>query len=181
MFTQSDEGTKKWWPADFRLKHRATFGKALRLELEVTNTGKTPLRFEEALHAYYRVHNIETTRVHVPDALYYYEGTDLQNKKTQLGVIQVRHETDRLYVNTRDTIALEDCLSHRRICIAKQNSLTTVVWNPWVQKAHSLSDFGETEWERMICIEPCNVSEFAVELGPGQQHTMSMTARVVDY
>src|SRR5271166_1011353 len=53
MFTQSDEGTKKWWPADFRLKHRATFGKALRLELEVTNTGKTPLRFEEALHAYY--------------------------------------------------------------------------------------------------------------------------------
>src|SRR6266700_1338059 len=26
MFTESDESTKKWWPADFRLVHRVTFG-----------------------------------------------------------------------------------------------------------------------------------------------------------
>src|SRR5947207_10679615 len=24
MFTESDEGTKRWWPAEFRLVHRAT-------------------------------------------------------------------------------------------------------------------------------------------------------------
>ena len=27
MFTESNENTKKWWPADFRLVHRATFGR----------------------------------------------------------------------------------------------------------------------------------------------------------
>ena len=46
MFTE----TKKWWPADFRLAHRATFGLELSLELVVINTGRTSLRFEEALH-----------------------------------------------------------------------------------------------------------------------------------
>src|SRR5439155_19188080 len=54
MFTESDEGTKRWWPAEFRLVHRATFGSELSLELVVTNTGGTSLRFEEALHAYHR-------------------------------------------------------------------------------------------------------------------------------
>ena len=39
MLTASDESTKKWWPADFRLLHRATFGAELALELVMTNTG----------------------------------------------------------------------------------------------------------------------------------------------
>src|SRR5580692_2424135 len=41
MFTESDEETKRWWPADLRLVHRVTFASELRLELVVTNTGKT--------------------------------------------------------------------------------------------------------------------------------------------
>ena len=52
MFTESDEGTKKWWPAEFRLTHRVTFGSQLSLDLVATNTGAMPLRLEEALHAY---------------------------------------------------------------------------------------------------------------------------------
>src|ERR1700758_123587 len=57
MFTESNEDTRRCWPAEFRLVHRATFGSELSLELVVTNTGRTPLRFEEALHAYYRAGN----------------------------------------------------------------------------------------------------------------------------
>src|SRR5438309_2380654 len=52
MFTESNDNTKKWWPADFHLLHRATFGSELKLELVVRNTGTTSLRFEEALHSY---------------------------------------------------------------------------------------------------------------------------------
>src|ERR1700722_16658306 len=33
MFTESDDSTRRWWPADFRLVHRATFGLELNLEL----------------------------------------------------------------------------------------------------------------------------------------------------
>ena len=63
MFTENDEDTKRWWPADFHLAYRVTFAGELRLELVVTNTGKTSLRYEEALHAYHRVGNILETRV----------------------------------------------------------------------------------------------------------------------
>lgn len=58
MRIESDADTKKWWPADFQAVYRATFGSQLRLELAVTNSGTSPLRFEEALHTYFHVGQI---------------------------------------------------------------------------------------------------------------------------
>jgi len=166
MFTESDEATKRWWPAEFRLVHRATFGRELSLELEVTNTGRTSLRFEEALHAYHRVGNIETTRVRGLGTVHYLDKTDSNRKKMQHGKVVIVSETDRVYLNTGDAIELEDPVLHRRTRVMKENSRTTVVWSPWAQKAHALSDFADDEWTQMICIETSNVSDFAVNLAP---------------
>lgn len=58
MFTESDEHTRRWWPAEFRLAHRVTFSSELSLELLCTNTGTTSLCFEEALHTYDRVADV---------------------------------------------------------------------------------------------------------------------------
>jgi len=181
MFTESDEDTKRWWPADFRLVHRATFGSELSLELVVTNTGSALLRFEEALHTYHRVGNIDNTRVQGLDAVRYFDKTDSNRKKTQHGAIMIASETDRVYLDTPDAIELEDPVLHRRTRIAKENSYTTVVWNPWVRKAQSLSDFADDEWRKMICIEASNVSDFAVDLAPGQQHKMRALVRVANF
>jgi glucose-6-phosphate 1-epimerase len=180
MFTESNEDTKTWWPADFRLVHRATFGRELSLELVVTNKGRTSLRFEEALHAYHRVGNVEKVRVRGLDTIHYLDKTDAKRKKTQRGELVIVSETDRVYLNTRDAIELEDPLLHRRTRVTKENSLTTVVWNPWVQKAHSMSDFSDDAWIQMICIETSNVSDFAVNLPPGRQHTMRALMSVAD-
>ena len=181
MSTESNEATKKWWPADFRLVLRTTFGEELKLELTVTNAGRTSLCFEEALHAYFRVANIEMTGVRMPDAFQYIDKTDLHQIKTQLGDIAITSETDRVYLNTRDEIELEDSLLKRRVHIAKENSRTTVVWNPWAQKARTMSDFGADEWRQMVCVEPSNVSDFSVCIEPGQQHTLKVRVRVVDF
>jgi glucose-6-phosphate 1-epimerase len=178
MFTESDEDTKRWWPAEFRLDYRVTFASELRLELVVTNTGKAVLRFEEALHAYHSVGNILNARVGGLHAVDYIDKTDSNRKKFQRGEIAIVSETDRVYLNTRAAIELEDPVLRRRTRVAKENSRTTVVWNPWVQKAHSLSDFADDEWIQMICIETSNVSDFAVELAPGQQHNMKALVRV---
>ena len=180
MFTESDEGTKRWWPAEFRLVHRATFGRELSLKLEVTNTGKTSLRFEEALHTYHRVGNIEMTRVRGLDKVQYLDKTDSNRKKVQQGEIAIVSEIDRVYLNTQDPVELEDTVLRRRTRVIKQNSLTTVVWNPWVQKAQALSDLGDDEWMQMICIETSNVADFALVLAPGQQHTMEAVVKLAD-
>jgi len=181
MSTESDEDTKRWWPAEFRLVYRVTFASELRLELVVTNTGKASLRFEEALHAYHRVGNILKTGVGGLCTVHYIDKTESNRKKIQYGEIAIVSETDRVYLNTSNAIELEDPVLRRRTRVAKENSRTTVVWNPWVQKAHSLSDFADDEWMQMICIETSNVSDFAVDLAPGQQHKMKAVVSVADF
>jgi len=180
MFTESDESTKTWWPADFRLVYRATFGPELGLELQVTNTGRTSLRFEEALHAYHRVGNIQEARLRGLDGVQYFDKTDSNRKKMQHGEIAITSETDRIYLDTTDAIELEDPVIHRATRVVKENSRTTVVWNPWIEKARALSDLGDEEWTQMICIESSNVSDFAVDLAPGRQHTMKALVRVTN-
>ena len=172
MFTESDQSTKKWWPADFRLVHRATFGTELGLELTMTNTGPTPLRFEEAMHAYHRVGDVGQARVSGLDGVPYLDKTDSYREKLQLGDVVIESETDRVYLNTQHPLDVQDSVLQRRIQIAKRNSLTTVVWNPWMEKGSELSDLGEDQWNQMLCIETSNVGTFGVELAPGQQHTM---------
>ena len=66
----------------------------------------------------------------------------------------------------------------RRIHVDKENSLTTVVWNPWADKAREMSDLGDDEWTQMLCVETSNVLGYAVEVAPGQQHRMKAVIRV---
>src|SRR5947208_1364 len=166
MFTESDENTRKWWPAEFRLVHRATFGRELSLELVVTNTGTTSLRFEEALHTYHRVGDIEKAGVQGLDAVYYLDKTDSNRKKMQHGEIVTASETDRVYLETTGAIELEDPVLHRRTRVTKEKSRTTVVWNPWVERAHSLSDLADDDWNDMIGLETSKVGPLAVARAP---------------
>lgn len=180
MFTESDESTNRWWPADFRLVYRATFGPELGLELQMCNTGRTTLRFEEALHAYQRVGDIQQARLRGLDGIPYLDKTDSNRKKMQYGEIAITAETDRIYLDTAGAIELDDPVINRATHVLKENSRTTVVWNPWINKAQALSDLRDDEWTQMICIESSNVSDFAVDLAPGQQHTMKAVVRVTN-
>jgi D-hexose-6-phosphate mutarotase len=84
-----------------------------------------------------------------------------------------------VYLNTREPIEVEDEALRRRLLVAKENSVTTVVWNPWVQKAKSLSDLGDAEWTQMDCVETCNVATFAFDVAPGQYHRMRSIIKVL--
>ena len=181
MCTESDEATARWWPADYRVVYRATFGRELGLELVVLNTGRTSLRFEEALHTYHRVGNIHEARLRGLDGVHYLDKTDFNRRKLQQGDIAIASETDRVYLDTRDVIGLNDPVLRRATRVMKDNSRTTVIWNPWVEKARELSDLNDNEWPQMLCIETSNVSDFAVDLAPGQEHAMKARVSVRDF
>jgi len=181
MFTESSEDTKKWWPAEFRAVYSVTFDSELSLELEVTNLGQTPVRFEEALHAYHRVGEIEKVRVRGLNGVRYLDKTEANRQKQQQGEIAIVSETYRVYFDTTNAIEIEDPALKRRTRVTKENSRTTVVWNPWVEKAHALSDLADDEWKRMLCIETSNVSAYSVTLPPGQQSKMKAVISVEDF
>ena len=180
MFTENDETTSKWWPAEFRLVYRATFGRELSVELVVLNTGSASLRFEEALHTYHRVGNINEVRLGGLDGIQYLDKTDSNRRKIQRGEIAITSETDRVYLDTGDAIGLNDPVLHRATRVMKENSRTTVIWNPWVDKTRQLSDLQENDWTQMLCIETSNVSDLAVNLAPRQQHTIKARVSVAD-
>ena len=180
MSMESDESTRKWWPGEFRLVHSVTFGTELKLELAVTNTGTTSLRLEEALHTYHRVGHADNIRLRGLDGVTYLDNTDSNREKMQYGDVVLASQTDSAYLNTRHALELVDPELRRRIRIVKENSLTTVVWNPWREGAQALSDLGNDEWQQMVCAEASNILGFAVNLAPGQQHTMRAIIRVAD-
>jgi glucose-6-phosphate 1-epimerase len=178
MVTESDEHTRRWWPGDFRLVHRATFGSQLELELVCTNTGTTPLRFEEALHTYNRVADVQTARVQGLDGLRFLDNTDSNKEKVQQGDLAINSQTDSAYLNSLVTVELSDPEMRRRIRLAKANSLTTVVWNPWREKASEMRDLGEDQWTNFLCIEASNILDAAVDLAPGLEHRMTAVLSV---
>jgi glucose-6-phosphate 1-epimerase len=178
MLTESDEHARHWWPAEFRLVHRVTFGSELSLELLCTNTGTTSLSFEEALHTYNRVADVGHVRLHGLNSVRFMDNTDSNKEKQQRGDVVIASQTDNAYLDTRSTIDLSDADIRRRIRLTKANSLTTVVWNPWREGAAALGDLGDGEWIQFICVEASNILDAAINLAPGQQHRMTAVLSV---
>jgi glucose-6-phosphate 1-epimerase len=178
MFTQSDEHSRKWWPQEFRLVHRATFGSEMRLELVCKNTGTTPFRFEEALHTYNRIANIQDVRLRGLDRVSYLDNTASNQEKTQQGDVTIALATDSAYRNTQNQVDLLDPNKKRRIRLRKEHSLNTVVWNPWSEGAARLEDLGDGEWMQFLCVEASNILDAAINLAPGQEHRMAAVLAV---
>ena len=173
MSIESDEQTRRWWPADFRLLHRVVFGPRLTLELICTNTGKTALRFEEALHTYTRVADVANVRLQGLDMVHFLDNTDSNTEKVQRGDVKIASATDNAFVGTQSDVDLIDPALRRHIRLEKANSLTTVVWNPWREGAARLSDLGDGEWTQFLCVEASNILNASVILAPGEEHKMT--------
>ncbi len=178
MSTGSDEATRQWWPAEFRLIYRASFGSELSLELELLNTGPTALHFEEALHAYHRVGNVRTAHLEGLNGIHYLDKTANYHENVQSGAVTIASETDRVYLDTPGAVELYDPVLSRRIGVSKENSLTTVVWNPWTEKAKAMADLGEDEWVNTLCVETSNVLGSALEVAPLQRHCMKAVIQI---
>jgi glucose-6-phosphate 1-epimerase len=177
--TESDASTRLWWPHEFRLELRITIGVTLGLELTTTNTGSAPLSFEEALHTYFRVGQAERVRVRGLNGVTYLDNVDQNREKIQSGDLVLTGTTDNAYLNTLSVAEIIDPVLCRTIRTEKENSRTTVVWNPWQKGAASLSDLGEDEWRYMTCVEASNILSSAISLAPGEEHTMRATLSIV--
>jgi glucose-6-phosphate 1-epimerase len=178
MSTQSDAETQKWWPGDFQLLQRVTFGSVLKLESTVSNTGTSSFRFEEALHTYYKVGDVRKVRIHGLDGVAYLDNSDSNREKRQQGDALINSPTDNAYVNTQNALEVVDLVFNRSIHIAKQNSRTTVIWSPWAEGASALRDLGEDEWQQMVCVEAGNILQNAVVLAPHEDHKITVTMTV---
>jgi glucose-6-phosphate 1-epimerase len=151
----------------------------MRKELEVRNESNAPLRFEDAFHTYFSVADIHQTSVTGLEETTYIDKTDgLIRKLQHAEPVRCEKETDRVYLNTAATCVIHDPAMNRRIVVEKSGSNSTIVWNPWSDKAAAVSDMGPDEWRRMVCVESGNAADNAVALAPGASHILTTTIRL---
>jgi glucose-6-phosphate 1-epimerase len=153
----------------FRVVFQLTIGHSLTMQLTVANDADTPLAFEEALHTYFAVADIhEVTLTGLEPAAFLDKTDNMTAKPAANAPLHFASATDRLYSNTAATCVIHDKLAQREITIAKTNSNTTVVFNPW----KGMVDMGDDEWHEMLCVETVNAAVNTITLASGASHTM---------
>jgi len=164
------------WPHRFEALYSVVVGSRLSLSLRVTNRGDETVEFEEALHSYFAVGDIRSTQVTGLEGAAFLDR--LSGPEPQSGErdpVRFDSETDRIYLGTTATTTIRDTQGGRSVVVGKVGSDATVVWNPWVDKAGGMADFGDDEWQTMVCVETCNIRDATVRLNPGESHTMTAT------
>ena len=175
----SNNATREFFDAAFRLRFRVTIGAELEMELETSNQGKTPFTFEEALHTYLAVGCVQRASLFGLENTVFIDKTDgFKRKRQETEPMRIAKETDQVHLDTQATCTVWDPGWDRRITIEKSGSGSTVIWNPWIEKSKGMSDMEADGWKHMLCVETANAADNAVLLGPGASHKLAAKIRV---
>ncbi len=167
-----NDTTRAQWPHACSVQLEATVGKALRVELVTRNTGNAAFQLGEALHTYLHISDVGQMAIRGLESCEYLDKVnDFSRFKQQNGIV-IESEVDRVYVHTAADCVIEDKGLKRAIRIAKQGSQSTVVWNPWTEKADKMGDFGQDGHRGMVCVESGNALENVVTLAAGETHRL---------
>jgi len=167
----ADHETTTLWPHSFELRYTIRVGQYLDCELHMINHADTAVSCTGALHTYLAVSDAEDIRIRGLDKRPYIDQVDGGRKKQQ-GPLVIDGEVDRIYHDTDDIVYLDDPGWSRTLVVAKSGSRSTVIWNPWIDKAARLSDFSDDEYHGMCCLEAANAGPDVVNLEPGMGHKL---------
>lgn len=174
---QNDE-TRKHWPYDTSLECNITVGETLEVSLTTHNREDVTISLTEALHTYFEIGDISKVSVHGLEDTEYLDKVDGGQRKLQHGPVTIAGEVDRVYLDTRAECVIEDAILQRKIHIHKQGSNSTVVWNPWIDKAEKMGDLGTDGYRHMLCVESGNAMEDVVTIAPGEVHQLWVSYRI---
>lgn len=175
----SDDTSRELGFDGFLLTYKLVLGTNLSLYLTVKNQSTNPMIFEEALHSYFSIGDVRRLKLLGLADTDYFDKTDGFKRKHQTEPeLMLTGETDRPYVDTNSAVEIIDQVHQRRIIVSKENSQTTVIWNPWIDLTSKLSDMNPDGWQFMVCVETANALQNAVTLAPDEEHTMAVEISV---
>lgn len=164
------------WP--YPVSVRCTFSlkqDRLTLTLSTHNHSNKTLHLSQALHTYLAISDIQRVQVEGLAGCRYIETLENWQERQQEGLLSFQGETDRIYQDVPPVIRLLDFGWQRQLCLKAERSKSTVVWNPWANKARRLSQFAEHAWQHMLCIETANVWDDCIQLPAGQQAQLTLS------
>lgn len=168
----TSDATRALWPHETPVECHVTVGAALEMALVTRNEGKTPVVIGDALHTYFEVGDVRKVKVQGLDGCPYLDKVEDFKRKQQSGAVTIGSEVDRIYLDSTADCLIEDQEYRRVIRIAKRGSRSTVVWNPWIEKANQMGDLGPNGYLAMLCVESTNAADDVVTLAPGAEHRL---------
>lgn len=160
----------------FHAEYQVEVSRKLKLGLRVRNESAEPARFECALHSYFAVSDVREVALKGLCGLRF-----LDKVPQSQGVVEADDElrlvgeTDRIYADPGPTVEIRDPGLRRVIRVTKTGSTSTVLWNPWIEKARALPDLGDEEWQRFVCVETGAIGDGGITLQPGEAHVLTAT------
>ncbi|CAG8606105.1 18358_t:CDS:2, partial [Acaulospora morrowiae] len=167
--TQVPENLRQKWSKKFKLTYTVTLTEdTLSNTLAVKNEDAGSFDFNTLLHTYYLVPDISKVSIKGLSNITYID--KVENFTMVLDTndsIKIDREVDRIYPNvSQDEIYIDlGYGASGNFILKKINLKDTVVWNPWVDRARKLSDFGDEEYKQMVCVEPGTVSYITLNAG----------------
>lgn len=160
--------TRAVWPQGFAIQLAVALeSKTLTIELAITNTGDTPLRFTAGLHTYLAVDDLDALRLHGLAGLDYLDAVhQLARVKEPSMALVIEGEVDRVYLDASAPLQLIEPTRHTRI--TQRGFTDVVVWNPGPEKARELNDLPDADYRCMVCVEAAVIGN-PVVLAPGER------------
>lgn len=176
---EDDLETRSIWNHKFKIKYTVALKKKNAVfDFSVTNTGLAKLEFTCLLHTYFRVDDIANVSITGLNGLEYVDKVRGGATFTEdRDLVTVGENYDRVYQQTPNKHEIRNTIDGATIILEKNNFPDTVVWNPWAEKAKQMSDFGDDEYTKMICVEAGHVST-PVTLQPEQTFFASQSIAV---
>ncbi|KAF5275504.1 hypothetical protein FQA39_LY18635 [Lamprigera yunnana] len=165
------------YPLTYRLILRE---KELHFNIAVYNPNKDlTFSFNMLLHTYFKVPDVRRCQITGLHGCTFIDKTR-ENTVYQEGrdVVTIGEWTDRIYQNTPQEHIITNVVSGRKMRIQKYNFPDTVIWNPWIDHAKDMADFGDDEYPNMVCVEAGHVSSPVILL-PGTAFEASQILQVM--
>ncbi len=153
-----DKMLKKLWPHLFECRYLVELNENLTVTLTVSNRGNAPFRFQTALHTYFSIQDIRRVKILGLQGLDFTDSLKGGKVFTETReAVDVSEETDRIYKNIPSRLCVLDDAAGKIFQLTPLGLADAVVWNPWIDKARRMVDFGDDEYLRMICLETANI------------------------
>lgn len=171
---QENEAILQMWPHEFQMEMCFRLkAQALEVALEVTNTGRGDISFNNGLHTYFNADDINRVMVSGLTGTKFIDFLGAKTEETEKrDSIGIKCEVDRVYSDAPDKVLLAGIGGGREVAIEKHGMRDIVIWNPWIEKSRRMEDFGDLDYQAMVCVETGNLRG-RVMLEPGATHKSS--------
>jgi len=159
------------FPYDCSLALKVTLSDKLSVELITTNLDNKPIEITQALHTYLPISDLDNASISGLEGVEYADKLQGFARSTEdRSLVILKEPTDRVYFDDSNCLILKD--ENRETRIYKQNSGTTVVWNPGRETASNMADIGVENYRDFLCIEAANAMEDKITIEPGESFTL---------